>query len=99
MDTERYTPTRLEWLVLNIETKIPMLLSQLRRLKDLKTVDDIRVFFKVKEPDTVVVVTRYVKDVPTDVVQLLHEEIKRETLEIANYYGWESWVKIEADVP
>lgn len=97
MDVERYTPTKLEWLVLNIETKIPMLLSQLRRLKDLKTVDDIRVFFKIKEPDTVVVVTRYVKDVPTDVVQLLDAEIKRETLEIAKYYGWESWVKIEAD--
>ncbi len=99
MDIERYTPTRLEWLVLNVETKIPMLLSQLRRLKDLKTVDDIRVFLRVKEPDTVVVVTRYVKDVPKVVVQLLDEEIKRETLEIAKYYGWDSWVKIEGDVP
>ena len=99
MDVERYTPTRLEWLVLNIETKVPMLLSQLRRLKDLRTVDDIRVFFRVKEPDTVVVVTRYVKDVPKDVVQLLDEEIKRETLEIAKYYGWDSWVKIEGDAP
>ena len=99
MDVERYTPTRLEWLVLNIETKIPMLLSQLRRLKDFDTVDDIRVFFRIKEPDTVVVVTRFVKDVPKDVVQLLEEEIKRETLEIAKYYGWDSWVKIEGDVP
>jgi hypothetical protein len=45
------------------------------------------------------VVTRFVKDVPKDVVQLLDEEIKRETLEIAKYYGWDSWVKIEADVP
>jgi hypothetical protein len=99
MDVERYTPTRLEWLVLNIETKVPMLLSQLRRLKDFETVDDIRVFFRVKEPDTVVVVTRFVKDVPKDVVQLLDEEIKRETLEIAKYYGWDSWVKIEGEVP
>jgi len=99
MDVERYTPTRLEWLVLNIETKIPMLLSQLRRLKDFDTVDDIRVFLRIKEPDTVVVVTRFVKDVPKDVVQLLDEEIKRETLEIAKYYGWDSWVKIEGDVP
>jgi hypothetical protein len=99
MDVERYTPTRLEWLVLNIETKIPMLLSQLRRLKDFDTVDDIRVFFRIKEPHTVVVVTRFVKDVPKDVVQLLDEEIKRETLEIAKYYGWDSWVKIEGDVP
>jgi hypothetical protein len=99
MDAERYTPTRLEWLVLNVETKIPMLLSQLRRLKDLKTVDDIRVFFRVKEPDTVVVVTRYVKEVPKDVVKLLDEEIERQTLEIAKHYGWDSWVKIERDMP
>jgi hypothetical protein len=97
MDVERYTPTRLEWLVLNIETKVPMLLSQLRRLKDLKTVDDIRVFFKAKEPDTVVVVNRYVKDVPKDVIELLDKEIKREALEIAKYYGWDSWVKVEWD--
>ena len=99
MDVERYTPTRLEWLVLNIETKIPMLLSRIEKTKDLTTVDDIRVFFRVKEPDTVVVVTRHVKDVPKDVVQLLDEEIKRETLEIAKYYGWDSWVKIEGDAP
>jgi hypothetical protein len=99
MDVERYTPTRLEWLALNIETKIPMLLSQLRRLKDLKTADDIRVFLKAKEPNTVFVVTRYVKDVPKDVVQLLNEEIKREALEIAKRYGWDSWVKVEWDVP
>jgi hypothetical protein len=97
MEVERYTPTRLEWLVLNIETKVPMLLSQLRRLKDLKTVDDIRVFFKAKEPDTVVVVNRYVKDVPKDVIELLDDEIKREALEIAKYYGWDSWVKVEWD--
>ena len=99
MDAERYTPTRLEWLVLNVETKIPMMLSQLRRLKELKTVDDIRVFFRAKEPDTIVVVTRHVKDVPKDVVQLLDAEIKREALEIAKHYGWDSWVKVEWDGP
>jgi hypothetical protein len=97
MDSERYTPTRLEWLVLNIQSRIPMLLSQMRMLQQQKSVDDIRVFFKAKEPDTVVPVVRYLKDVDPEVVKLLKEEIGRELAETAQYYGWNNWVKIEWD--
>ena len=99
MSEERYTPTRLEWLTLSIEAKVPMLLSQLRMLHNLKTMDDIRVFIKAKEPDTVVVVVRYLEGVDKSIVTLLDEEIKRESLDIARYHGWEDWVKIELDVP
>lgn len=99
MSGERYTPTRLEWLALSIEARVPMLLSQLRMLHNLKTVDDIRVFIKAKEPDTVVVIVRYLEGVDTNIVTLLDDEIKRESLEIARHHGWEDWVKIELDVP
>lgn len=97
MSSERYTPTRLEWLVLNIQSKIPMLLSQMRMLQQQKSVDDIRVFFKAKEPDTVVPVVRYLKGVDAEVVKLLKEEIARELGETARSYGWENWMKIEWD--
>jgi len=98
MDAERYTPTRLEWIVLNIQSKIPMLLSQLRRLQQQTSVDDIRIFFRFKEPDTIIPVVRYVKGVPADVVKILDDEIGREIHEIAQYYGWDNWLKIEWDV-
>jgi hypothetical protein len=99
MDAERYTPTRLEWMVLSIQSKIPMLLSQLRMLKQQKSVDDIRVFFKFKEPDTIIPVVRHLTGVPREVVKLLNEEIAREIHEIAQYYGWDNWLKIEWDLP
>lgn len=99
MDAERYTPTRLEWIVVNIQSKVPMLLSQLRMLQQQKSVDDIRVFFKLKEPDTVIPVVRHLKSVPGDVVKLLNEEIAREIHEIAKNYGWDNWLKIEWDAP
>jgi hypothetical protein len=98
MELERYTPTRLEWLVLKMEAKVSMSLSQVRRLTSVKSVDDIRVYFRLKEPDTVVIVVRTVKDVPQNVVEALHQELEREAYEVAKYYGWESWLKIEWDV-
>ena len=98
MELERYTPTRLEWLGLRMEAQVPMLLSQVRRLTSVKSVDDIRVYFRLKEPDTVVIVVRAVKDIPQNVVEALHQGLEREAYEIAKYYGWESWFKIEWDV-
>jgi hypothetical protein len=76
-----------------------MLLSQLRMLQQQKSVDDIRVFFKLKEPDTVIPVVRHLTSVPGDVVKLLNDEIAREIREIAQNYGWDTWLKIEWDAP
>jgi hypothetical protein len=98
MTDERYSPTRTEWLVLNMQAKAPMLLSQMRMLRNDKSVDDVRVFFKSKEPDTVVAVVRHLKSVSPDVVKLLNEEIKREVGELAEYHGWRDKVKTEFDV-
>lgn len=99
MGEERYTPTRLEWVVVNIQSKFPMLLSQLRMLQNLGGVDDIRVFFEGREPDTVRVIVRYLKGVDGEVVRLLVEEIKRDITDLAKHYGWESWLKVEVDLP
>lgn len=99
MSEERYTPTRIEWLVVNVQSKLPMLLSQVRMLQNLGGVDDIRVFFKGREPDTVRIIVRYLKGVDSEVVRLLVEEIKREITDLAERYGWEKWLKVEVDVP
>jgi len=98
MIAERYTPTCLEWLVLQMQAAVPMLLSQARMLLNLKDVDDIRVFFSAKEPDTVVGTLRHLKGVPEDVVTALRKEIDRETMERAKAHGWGGWVKIQWDV-
>ncbi len=98
MNEERYTPTRLEWLVVNMQAWAPMLLSQMRRLHTTETVDDVRVFFKAKEPDTIQVVVRHVKSVPKPVVEYLDQEIGREISEITKGHGWDNQIKLEWDV-
>lgn len=98
MNEDRYTPTRLEWLVVNMQAWAPMLLSQMRRLHHTESVDDVRVFFKTKEPDTVQVVVRHVKTVPKPVIEYLDQEIGREIGEIARNHGWDSKIKLEWDV-
>ena len=98
MSEEGYTPTRLEWLTLSMQAWIPMLLSQMRRLHPTESVDDVRVFFKAKAPDTVQVVVRHVKTVPKPVIDYLDQEIGREIAEIAEGHGWDHNTKLEWDV-
>ncbi|MEW6531854.1 MAG: hypothetical protein AB1473_13540 [Thermodesulfobacteriota bacterium] len=98
MIAQRYSPTCLEWLVLQMQAALPMLLSQVRMLLDLKDVDDIRVFFTAREPDTIVGVLRHLKGVPDDVVNTLRKEIDREIMETAKSHEWGDWVKIHWDV-
>lgn len=98
MSENRYTPTKLEWLVVNMQAWAPMLLSQMRRLHSTESVDDVRVFFKTKEPDTVQVVVRHVKTVPKAVIQYLDQEIGREISEIVQRHGWDNQIKMDWDV-
>ncbi len=98
MSDERYNPTRLEWLVLNIQSRIPMVLSQVRRLNKMETVDDIRVFFKAGEPHTVIGTVRYHAGIDGNVIKILCDEIEREVKEVAHDHGWDDWVQVEFDV-
>jgi hypothetical protein len=97
MSENRYTPTRLEWLVLNIQARIPMVLSQMRMLNKMEAVDDIRVFFSAGEPDTVIGTIRYREGIDGNVVKILSDEIEREVKEVAQDHGWNDWVKVKFD--
>jgi hypothetical protein len=98
MTEERYSPTRAEWLMLNMQAKTPMLLSQMRMLQGSRAVDDVRVFFEVKAPDTVVVVIRHLDSVPGEVVKFLTAEMGREITELAAHHGWNGAIKTEWDM-
>ncbi|HMK37127.1 MAG TPA: hypothetical protein VK463_18790 [Desulfomonilaceae bacterium] len=98
MNEEKYMPTKLEWLAVNMQAWAPMLLSQMRRLHPTESVDDVRVFFKTKEPNIVQVVVRHVKTVPKSVIEYLDQEIGREIAEFSSHRGWDSHIKLEWDV-
>jgi hypothetical protein len=98
MSEEKYSPTRLEWLAVSMQAWAPMLLSQMRRLHPTESVDDVRVFFKAKGPDTVKVVVRHVKSVPKPLIDYLDQEIGREIAEMVEGHGWDHKIKLEWDV-
>ena len=98
MGEDRYKPTKLEWIALNMQASIPMLLSQMRRLHPTEDMDDVRVFFKTKEPHTVQIVVRHVDTVPKAVIEYLDKEIAREIGEISESHGWDHKIGLEWDV-
>jgi hypothetical protein len=97
MSEKTYNPTRLEWIAVSMQAWVPMLLSQMRRLYPLEGVDDVRVFFKTKEPDTVRIVVRHEKAVPKNVIEYLDQEIGREIGDITGNHGWNGGIKLEWD--
>ncbi len=98
MSEDRYKPTKLEWLALSMQAWVPMLLSQMRRLYPTEGADDVRVFFKTKEPYSVRVVVRHVETVPKAVIEYLNKEIAREIGEICQSHGWDDKIGLEWDV-
>jgi len=98
MSKVTYQPTRLEWVAVSMQAWIPMLLSQMRRLYPAEGVDEVRVFFRTKEPDTVRIVVRHEKGVPKNVIEYLDQEIGREIGEIARHHQWDNEMKLEWDV-
>jgi len=98
MSEDKYKPTKLEWIALSMQAWIPMLLSQMRRLNPAESADDVRVFFKAKNPDVLQVVVRHVKEVPKTVIDYLGQEIEREVREIEEGHCWDTKFKLEWDV-
>ncbi len=97
MSKVTYEPTRLEWIAVSMQAWIPMLLSQMRRLYPAEGVDDVRVFFRTQEPDTVRVVVRHEKSAPKNVIEYLDQEIGREIGEITRGHGWDNEIKLQWD--
>ncbi|MEW6350086.1 MAG: hypothetical protein AB1646_13550 [Thermodesulfobacteriota bacterium] len=98
MSEDKYKPTKVEWVAVSMQAWIPMLLSQMRRLHPTEEADDVRVFFKAMDRNTLGVAVRHVKTVPKPVVEYLEQEINREVSEIVQHHGWENGMKIEWDV-
>lgn len=85
-----YTPTRLEWLVVMLNT-----LFQYDNLSS----DRFMLYYRgLKDGETIQIVVRYYADVNRELmerrIQLGRDAISR----YAESYGWESWLKTEVDI-
>jgi len=84
-----FTPTRLEWLVLEVNT-----LSRV----DFTSGHKFGMEVQGGGPDTVLVFVRYQPTVNREVMNTAIEGMRREINSAAKRHGWESWVKIREDV-
>jgi hypothetical protein len=86
---EPYTPTRLEWLALDLESRFK---TQLEGGAGVSNLD-----FTAVGPDTVLVSVLYTDDASAATVDAVIEQAKHFANEDADSYGWSKWVKIRVE--
>jgi hypothetical protein len=85
---EPYTPTRLEWLALDLESRFK---SQLEGEK-ISSLD-----FTANAPDTIVISVMYPNDAPAAFVDKVIDMAKTFVEMDAQSYGWSRWIKIRVE--
>ena len=83
-----YTPTRVEWLALELHAKYQFL--SVSRINTM--------YIAVPEEDTLRIVVSYPKHVEENKANRIMELAKFAALETAKNYQWDSWLKIEGYV-
>ena len=85
---QSYTPTRLEWLELELQAS--------SREEDFTNPGySYSVDYLAKPPDTIVVLAQYSKGTSAGLVDRAIEHCKRMVEKRASSHGWSEWVKVE----
>jgi hypothetical protein len=86
-----YIPTRIEWLALDLQTKLPNNngFSALRRFS---------IGIGPDYPDTILIVVCYYPDVDRQLMKTEIENYHKAINIRAKKFGWDNWVKIREDV-
>lgn len=89
---EGYTPSRLEWLAL-------MLNSHLQYI-DIPLVENTkinRVYIPKNDGKTIKLIVSYPKDVNSELLEEVISNMVEYTKGVAKIYKWDSWVKVEVE--
>lgn len=81
-----YTPTRLEWLALDLEASYH---------EDFSRDNNYSLHYLPKPPNTVLIFVHYKAEVSTETVNHAIDAAKEVVNEDASSHGWRSWVKVE----
>ena len=87
---EEYTPSRLEWLVVILNSYIHYINA---------IFDDGFKFVYSTEDDgkTITLMIRHYDDVPPEQIKKLEDTCKTFAMDIAKKYKWDSWLEIKTD--
>ena len=83
-----YTPTRLEWLELELQ-------ATYRMVEHTEPGTYYAVDYVARPPDTIRILAHYSKRVSAETVEESIEHCKRMAEKVVSRYGWSPWVKIE----
>lgn len=87
---EKYVPTRLEWLALQ--------LNDLFRRDDVIQ-DRFMIYYRPGiDGESICVQVIYLDDADEKIMDMWISRSKAYALEMAELYGWSSWIKVEVDV-
>jgi hypothetical protein len=81
-----YTPTRLEWLALDLEASYH---------EDFALNSDYSLHYLPKPPNTVLIFVHYKSEASAQTVNHAIDAAKEVVNQDASSHGWRSWVKIE----
>lgn len=87
---EDYTPSRLEWLVVMLNSFIQHVNSSIGDCANY-------VYTPGEDGKTIVLLIRHYNDLKPEVAENLEDTGKTFAIEIAKNYKWDSWIKIETE--
>ncbi len=83
---ENYTPSRLEWLAVLLNSLLPYIYTD----------EEInKVYVPKDDGKTIVLMVRYPKDLDSKIVEEHIEHMKEHIKELAAINKWDSWLEIE----
>jgi hypothetical protein len=81
-----YTPTRLEWLAVDLEASYH---------QDFSRDSPYSLHYLPKAPNTVLIFVHYTSETPPGTLEKVIDTAKQQVNQDASSHGWSSWAKVE----
>ncbi len=89
---ENYTPSRLEWLALMLNSHMSYVDATL-----VKNADINRIYIPKHDGKTLKLIVSHPKDISSELLENIINEMVKYTEGIAKVYKWDSWIDIEVE--
>ena len=87
---EEYTPSRLEWLVVMLNS-----MAQYVNVSLGKSSVAVYAYLLGRDRNTIVMHMQYFSDLPPELVKELEDKGKKLAITLAKNYKWDSWLEIQ----
>ncbi|MDE0466393.1 MAG: hypothetical protein OYL97_05000 [Candidatus Poribacteria bacterium] len=89
---EEYTPSRLEWLVVMLNSMVNYLNAS------PEGSSAVYAYILGRDRNTIIMHMKYFADLPPELVEVFEENGKKLAITIAKNYKWDSWLEIQTQL-